>query len=181
MIIVEAYNPRWATWFQELRAAIWPTVSDVALALEHVGSTSVPGLAAKPIIDLDIIVRDEDAMRVVIERLAGLGYEHRGDLDIVGREVFRAPVGPIPHHLYACLEGSMSLRNHLILRDYLRQSAQAREAYAELKRGLAAAFPNSIDDYIDGKTAFVTGILAHQMPSGEVEAIAQANRKPSSS
>lgn len=121
-------------------------------------------------------MRDENALRTVIQRLATLGYEHRGNLGIEGREAFRAPNGPIPHHLYACLEGCASLRNHLVLRDHLRHSAQAREAYAELKHGLARAFPNSVDDYGEGKTAFITGILAHQMPSEEIEAITQANR-----
>ena len=86
-VVVENYNPIWAEHFNQLKDAIWPSINDTSAAIEHVGSTSVVGLAAKPIIDIDIVVDSLDVLPIIIERLRPLGYEHRGNLGIEGREV----------------------------------------------------------------------------------------------
>lgn len=166
-VIISPYSPQWPLDFEALRAKIWPVVAQHAAAIEHVGSTAVPGLCAKSIIDLDIIVGDEERMAGVMESLAGIGYRHVGDLGITGREAF-TPVEPptVPHHLYACLAGNEALSNHLILRDHLRRHPKARDAYGQLKTRLAAAHRHDIDAYIAGKTAFIEAILA-QYPSPE--------------
>src|SRR5882757_3210841 len=88
-VVVLPYNPDWAQKFQSLKELIWPKVSDFALSIEHVGSTSVPGLAAKPKIDLDIVIPSMDFLELAIERLALLGWEHRGNMGIHEREAFR--------------------------------------------------------------------------------------------
>jgi GrpB-like predicted nucleotidyltransferase (UPF0157 family) len=93
------YDPSWPRTFEALKAAIWPAVGSVALGVEHVGSTAVPGLAAKPIIDLDVIVATAGQVPLAIERLATLGYVHRGNLGIAGREAFESPRGLAAHTL----------------------------------------------------------------------------------
>ncbi len=87
-IIVEEYNPKWKDWYEELKSTIWPAVSDYALNIEHVGSTSIENLSAKPKIDIDIIVNDLNASNDCITALDKIGYKHRGDLGIVGREAY---------------------------------------------------------------------------------------------
>ena len=149
--IVE-YDPGWPEQFGEIRNRIWPCVCDLALGIEHVGSTSVPGLAAKPIIDIDIVIAARGLLPRVDLRLAALGYQHQGNLGIDGRDSFIAPSGPVPHNLYVCLNGSAALRNHLTLRDHLRAHPPDSQNYAVLKKSLAERFPKDIDQYVEGKT-----------------------------
>src|SRR3954469_3573282 len=118
-VIVVDYDPSWPDTFVRLRAHIWPHIADVATAIEHVGSTSVPGLAAKPVIDMTIVVPTAAAMQTVIDRLPTIGDRHQGDLGVPGREAFARPQRTPDHHLYASVVGSDGLRNHLAVRDYL--------------------------------------------------------------
>ena len=157
-IVVVDYDPRWSELFEALRARVASALGELALAIEHVGSTSVPGLAAKPIIDMDVVVRGGDVAEG-IARLAQLGYRHRGDLGILEREAFEPPAGSPAHHLYLCPEDSQALANHRAVRDFLRGDPVAARAYGELKKQLAAAHGRDIDGYIAGKTAFLVGVL----------------------
>ncbi|EEF58240.1 GrpB family protein [Pedosphaera parvula] len=178
-IIVEDYNPEWANHFEELKRRIWGAVSDVALSIEHVGSTSVVGLPAKPIIDIDIVISSHQQLAPVIERLRKLGYEHRGSLGIEGRDAFRAPEGAIKHNLYVCLQGCTALKNHLLLRDRLRQDAKARSQYGEPKKSLALKFADSIDDYVEGKTSFILSLLPDDgFQTEELDVIRAVNKAP---
>lgn len=175
---VEDYDPGWPDAFEGLRAAIWPAVSDIAISIEHVGSTAVPGLAAKPVIDLDVVVR-ADQVATGITRLTALGYEHRGDLGIPDREAFAQPAGSPRHHLYLCPSNSEALANHLAVRNHLRAHPQAAHAYGELKQGLARRFADDIDGYIEGKTAFLVDILRKAgFRNGTLREIEQMNRRP---
>lgn len=158
-IIVVDYDPAWAATFERLRATLWPVVADVAVAIEHVGSTAVPGLAAKPIVDLDVVVRGRADVPAVVGRLTALGYDHRGDLGIEGREAFRSPDGTPAHHLYVCRSDAASLANHLALRDHLRAHPERAHAYGALKRRLAHECAHDIDAYVAGKTDFIVEIL----------------------
>jgi GrpB-like predicted nucleotidyltransferase (UPF0157 family) len=158
-ITVVDHDPAWAATFERLRARVWPVVVDLAVAIEHVGSTSVPGLAAKPVIDLDVVLRSGGDVATAVERLAALGYAHLGDLGIDGREAFAPPPGAPDHHLYVCPPDSPALANHLALRDHLRRQPQLASAYGELKKHLATTFAHDIDGYVAGKTAFIVGVL----------------------
>ncbi len=158
-IIVEEYNPKWKEWYEELKSFIWPAVSDFALNIEHVGSTSIKNLSAKPKIDIDIIVNDLDASNDCINALENIGYKHRGNLGIIGREAFLAYNPKYQHNLYVCLADSDSLKNHLTLRDHLRANIEDVKIYSKLKYELALKFPYDIDGYIDGKTDFILSIL----------------------
>ena len=158
-IVIVDYDPSWPHTFAALRAPIWEAVCDIALAVEHVGGTSVPGLAAKPVIDMDVIVPSPSNIPAVIERLAVLGYEHRGDLGIQGREAFQSPPGLPKHHLYLCAQGCAAVENHLTIRNCLRRDPTVAAQYSLLKRQLAKQFPTDIDRYVSGKTEFLLGVL----------------------
>jgi GrpB-like predicted nucleotidyltransferase (UPF0157 family) len=177
-IEVVDYDARWPETFERLRSRIWTALKDVALAVEHVGSTSVPGLPAKPIIDISVLVPERSDVQTAISRLATLGYVHRGDLGIEGREAFANPDGLPAHNLYLCPRDSVALANHLAIRDYLRSHPEAATEYGELKRRLAERFPHDIDGYIDGKTAMLLTMLRSSGFSPEqLREIEQANRK----
>ena len=158
-IRVVDYDPIWSDRFKALRSHLLPVIQDIAMAVEHVGSTAVLGLAAKPIIDVDIVVRDRTYLLTAIDRLATLGYIHRGNLGIEGREAFAAPPDAVAHHLYVCLFDSPALKNHLVVRDYLRRYPEIAKAYGNLKKQLARTFSHDIEKYIDGKTDFILKIL----------------------
>ena len=158
-IVVESYNPKWATRFESLKAQLWPLIQEWAISIDHVGSTSVPGLAAKPIIDMDIVVEDAKRLQYVIRALELIGYVHRGNMGIEGREAFRVPNDSIKHNLYACTKDCTALKNHLFLRDHLRANEQSRNEYGNIKRRLASA-AMSIDEYVEGKTAFIVNVLS---------------------
>ena len=158
-IIVADYDQTWPARFEALRAQIWPHVHDVARGLEHVGSTSVPGLAAKPTIDLTIVAQSASHVVVNIERLESLGYAHRGDLGIPGREAFSQPDDLPSHHLYVCPPDNLALENHLAVRNHLRANPAVAAEYGQLKKRLAEQFPNDMDRYIEGKSSFLTRIL----------------------
>ncbi|MFN0019897.1 MAG: GrpB family protein [Pirellulaceae bacterium] len=178
IIIVDDYDPSWPQIFESLRSRVSEVVGDIAISIEHVGSTAVPGLAAKPIIDMGIVVPSQIEVAMAINRLAPLGYVHRGDLGIAGREAFRSPNDLPPHHLYLYIRGNPALANHLAVRDFLRRDPAAASAYGKLKKDLAKTFPGDIDSYIDGKTDFLLAILRQAgLPAEQLDAIEAANRK----
>ncbi len=153
------YQPEWAIQFQILSEQLRSVVGEFVSSIEHVGSTSVVGLSAKPIIDIDIVT-SRDNLSKVICALENFGYKHLGNLGIEDREAFKNPLNTvIKHHLYVCIEESLGLKNHLKLRDSLKANPAKVEEYAKLKRQLASAHPNNMDAYVAGKTKFVLGIL----------------------
>ena len=127
------------------------------------GSTAVPGLAAKPILDIDVVLSSSLQVAEAIARLAEVGYEHQGDLGIAGREAFASPSNPPAHHLYLVVRGSEPWRNHIQFRDYLREHPECAQAYTALKRSLAERFQNERDKYTEGKTEFIARVLRQAM------------------
>lgn len=160
-IVVTDYDPAWPDWFQRICGKVWPAVSDVALRIDHVGSTSVPGLAAKPIIDMDIVVASNEDVPAVIERLAAIGYRWRGDLGVEGRQAFkRVEEDDLPwHHLYLVVQDNKAHLNHVLLRDLLRRDSEARERYAALKRANVEAAAGDMDIYVAAKASLVAELL----------------------
>lgn len=156
---VVEYDPEWPGVFEQIRSYVWPAVSDIALNVEHVGSTAVQGLSAKPVIDVRVVVAAREDVPACIERLAGIGYVHRGTLGVPDREAFRRPDELPRHHLYLSPRDSLSLKNHLGFRDYLRSHPETVQEYGELKVSLACRFPADIDSYIVGKTEFILRML----------------------
>jgi len=165
-IIVESYDPAWRDGFEKIRAYLWPYMSDIALDMVHVGSTSVPSLAAKPIIDFNIVIESYDVFPRLAECLRKLGYEHDGDGGIPMRERFKGGLrdGFMPYHMYVCPKDSPELERQVLFRDYLRGHDGARNKYAALKQSLAEKHRYDIDAYIAGKHRFIMDIvdLAHR-------------------
>jgi GrpB-like predicted nucleotidyltransferase (UPF0157 family) len=177
-VMVVDYDPTWPQVFESLRARVLEAVNSFAISVEHVGSTAVPGLAAKPIIDIGVVVPSNREVAMAIARLEAIGYVHRGDLGIKGREAFRSPEGSPQHHLYVYVRGNTALANHLAVRDHLRQYPSVAAAYGQLKQEMARKFPGDIEGYCDGKTDFLLSILrAAGFSAEELAAIEQANRK----
>jgi GrpB-like predicted nucleotidyltransferase (UPF0157 family) len=169
-IVVVDYDPEWPRQFDRVREALLAAAAGIAVSVEHVGSTAVPGLASKPVIDVDLVVESPSTIAAVIERLDGLGYEHVGDLGIPDREAFRRPpaagpgedgAGPlqVDHHLYVVCRGGAELARHLAFRDSLRSDQALAREYAELKRSLAATLGHDREAYTEGKTEFVRAAL----------------------
>ena len=143
-------------------------LDELATAIEHVGSTAVPGLAAKPVIDIDVLLRSASDLPLAIARLASLGYEHRGDLGVTGREAFRAPPNDFPHHLYVCPPDNAEYKRHIAFRNYLLTHPEEANAYVRLKRNLADKFGLDRIAYNEAKSEFVADILrrADSTPPG---------------
>lgn len=176
-VVVVDYDSVWPHAFQALRDVLWEVLSDFASAIEHVGSTSVPGLAAKPVIDLDVVV-PRPWVAEAIARIETLGYRHEGDQGVPQREAFEAPPGAIAHHLYLCPEGSPALANHLAVRDHLRANRAAAESYGALKKRLAARFPFDRARYGEGKTGFLVTVLeAAGLDPAALDEIEEMNRR----
>jgi GrpB-like predicted nucleotidyltransferase (UPF0157 family) len=160
--LVEPYNPEWATWFLELHALLGRTLAGHFYAIEHVGSTSVPGMVAKPIIDIDVVMREGQFERIK-SFLAPLGYEHVGDQDVPGREVFKLD-GPLAttlplHHLYTLYPNAAELKRHFAFREYLKAHPDQAQRFSEHKLELAARFDNDRALYIEGKAAMVLEMI----------------------
>ena len=158
MLDLVDYDSAWAETFQHLRDLLWPNVEDLAESIEHVGSTSVPGLAAKPIIDMIIVLSPESTLSQVDERIVKLGYMYEGRSG-QGRSAYRHPAGMASHHLFACEPASPALINPIAFRDYLREHPSQALKYARLKKQLVRENPGDFRAYTEGKTAFILEIL----------------------
>jgi GrpB-like predicted nucleotidyltransferase (UPF0157 family) len=182
-IVIETYNENWKIEFDKAYKFYKNLLKDIEVQIEHVGSTSVKNLMAKPILDIDIIVNNANDNNRVIKLLETVGYTHRGNLGIEGREAFSYDVDNknihwIDHHLYVCLKGCNNLKNHLLLRDYLRNNPTAIKEYSDLKRSLANKYPYDIDLYVEGKTSLITSFLeACGMDCDELKNIVKINKK----
>lgn len=180
MIQVVEYDPKWPQRFEQLRCEYADAMAAAGVpvvAIEHVGSTSVPGLAAKPIIDCDIVIAEQYAPAASVT-LIELGFKPLGELGIPLRWAFKEPERLAGTSTYLVIEGSLSLRNHLAVRDVLRTDADLRDEYAAVKRRVGAAAAN-IDEYGRGKNAMVQKILAATALTEAERASIDANQVPS--
>ncbi|MEZ4774020.1 MAG: GrpB family protein [Bacteroidia bacterium] len=145
-MILQPYNSLWPENFESIKAILQTSISDSNIRIEHIGSTSVIGLAAKPIIDIDLIYPPSVNFLSVKECLEKIGYIHNGDQGIPGREVFKRPgdagfhkvLDSISHHLYVCSTDSEELKRHILFRNFLRDHEPARIEYQNLKYAIAA-------------------------------------------
>jgi len=182
-ISVEKYNPVWKIQFEKAKTFYEKVLKDIEVEIVHVGSTSIEGLWAKPILDIDIIVNNVIDCERTIEFLKSVGYKHIGNLGIEGREAFKysednSHIQWMEHNLYVCVRGNENLRNHLLLKNHLLQNKTAIEQYSILKRNLAKKYPHNIDSYVEGKTELIKGFLAAEgMNEEELERIELMNKK----
>lgn len=144
-LLIQEYNPQWAANFQAIQKILRAALVDLPVSIEHIGSTAIPGLAAKPIIDIDIALQEHTAFDTIKKRLATIGYNHPGNQGIPGREVFKRDataavqevLDRVAHHLYVCPANSEELQRHLRFRDYLLTHEDARTHYEQLKYAIA--------------------------------------------
>lgn len=158
---VVPYNVRWAELFRLEAARLSDAVSAAglpALRVVHVGSTAVPGLAAKPVLDIAAGRPIDTPPATYISVFEAVGYVHRGESGLPGREFFRRG-DPRSHHLHLVEYDGWHWRRYIAFRDALRADDSLRDAYATVKHELAAQFPLDREAYIEGKTAFVEGVL----------------------
>ncbi|MDP3130288.1 MAG: GrpB family protein, partial [Bacillota bacterium] len=148
--------------FAYIKSELAVALEDAVLAIEHVGSTAVPGLAAKPVIDIDVVIATLADFPLVRTRLESIGYRHEGDLGIPGREAFKYEDKRhlMKHHLYVCTADAAELKRHLAFRDHLRTHADDREAYGAVKRAAALRHPEDIEGYMADKADLIAAILA---------------------
>ncbi|AQR94813.1 GrpB family protein [Clostridium saccharoperbutylacetonicum] len=161
-VVVLPYDFNWSNEFQKIKAYIEKVLCNNIIGIEHVGSTSVEGLAAKPIIDLDVIIESYDNFEEVKAQLESLGYYHEGDLDIKGREAFAYDENEkmefMTHHLYVCPKNSDELKRHIIFRNYMRTSKEDVEKYSAIKLQAAKLYPKDIDSYCEYKSPCIIEI-----------------------
>jgi GrpB-like predicted nucleotidyltransferase (UPF0157 family) len=155
--LVEKYNPEWPKWFEEIKDFLGEKIAKACLRIEHVGSTSIPGMIAKPIIDLILVIKPE-RWEEVKSLLEEQGYYHKGNKGIPEREAFDLVDTTVKkslpaHHLYVCPKHSLELKRETAFRDYLRKNKADTERLSALKWELAEKFNNDKYPYMDGKAA----------------------------
>lgn len=170
-IIVTECNPLWTKMFEAEAAKIKHILGDNCIAIHHIGSTSVVGFAAKPIIDIMPIVYNLEDVDKAAAEFEKTGYEYMGEFGISGRRYLRKGGDERTHHIHIYSEKSIyDIERHLAVRDYLRSHPAACEQYANLKRKLANKYPYDNEGYCDGKEEFVQQL--------EKEALEWKGKKP---
>ena len=151
------HDPNWRQEFRQEAGRISAAAGSNAVAVHHVGSTAIPGIYAKPVIDLLLVIQDLAALDEKQLEMEALGYEARGEYGIPGRRFFRRDDkhGDRTHQVHAFEDGSPQIARHLAFRDYMIAHPETAQEYSDLKRELAAQHPSDIEAYMDGKNEFI--------------------------
>lgn len=171
-VTLEPYNPEWPLKFREVHEQLSSILKDVpVVSIEHVGSTSIPSMKAKPVIDIDIII-PTSSFEAARTALTGAGYTNCGEMGIPGRFVFRQPGygiidvaygmgehGELRRNTYVVIEGCLASRNHLDVRRVLLEDQELREEYARVKSNMEGVEFENLDQYVAGKTQVLCKIL----------------------
>lgn len=156
-VIVEDYNKSWMDDFAKIKAKLESILGQTAISVEHVGSTSVVGLSAKPIIDIDVVIDTIADLQEAVKKLEINGYIYEGDLGIADRYAFKyeGKHHLNLHHLYVCPQNSEELHRHITFRNFLRNHPEAVAEYSRIKKKGAKLYPNNIEKYIEFKSACI--------------------------
>lgn len=186
--LVETYNPDWKRWFDDIRNILTSALNEYSsqIRIEHIGSTSISGMIAKPILDIDIIIDDKSLVDRISIHLQNLGYIDRGEQGIPGRFAFRQSTEYVPkspqktrwinHHLYVCYRDSLALKNHLLFRDALINNNDLVLRYSQMKLNLVNERGMTREKYTIRKTEFILDVLAKLgLSSSEIKEINNAN------
>lgn len=188
-VTILPYDESWVTAFSTIQAALSAALITVkVLSIEHVGSTSVPGMAAKPVIDIDIVIAEEDIIAAIAE-LELNGYSYHEETASLDRYSFRynnhqrhakgteeQMTGEIRRNVYICGPGSLSLKNHLAVREALRNDSELRQEYSRVKMELAENDHATLSDYVDGKDAVLRKVLSKGgLSKEELDDVEKAN------
>ncbi len=164
-VIVVPYDNNWKNAFELIKNELAAGLDNYVIAIEHVGSTSIEGLAAKPIIDIDVIIESYNVFEKVKEKLFQIGYNYEGDLGIKDRQAFKYDDKPhlMKHHLYVCPQYSEELKRHISFRDYLRSHPDDRDWYGSVKMLAAKRYPFDIESYMIAKSPCAVEIIKRSM------------------
>ncbi|OBT70016.1 hypothetical protein VE03_00567 [Pseudogymnoascus sp. 23342-1-I1] len=188
-VTILPYDESWVTEFKKIQVALSAALTTVSvISIEHVGSTSVPGMAAKPIVDIDVVVIEED-ITAAVAALQMSGYTYHKETASLDRYSFRynnhqrhakgteeQMTGEIRRNVYICGPGSLSLKNHLVVREALRNDSELREEYSRVKMELAKNDHATLSDYVDGKDAVLRKVLSKGgLSKEEIEDVEKAN------
>jgi GrpB-like predicted nucleotidyltransferase (UPF0157 family) len=150
------HNPEWSRLADQETERILASLPFSVIGIYHIGSTSVPGIKAKPILDFVLEVADLDDVHQNISSFDNLGYTSKGEFGIPGRQFFtRDTDGERTHHLHVFQQGHPDIERHLVFRDYLRANPEAAREYERLKEELAQRFPNASGSYTEAKSEFI--------------------------
>ncbi len=183
---IEPYNSNWKIEFEKINQVIKAQLNGLEIDIQHVGSTAISGLIAKPILDIDIIIDNKNLLDDITLRLEKIGYISKGEQGIAGRFAFRQTSDDTPsaspkqkwqpHHLYVCFADSLALKNHLLFRDALRKDTNLVEKYGQLKISLTDNFKITSENYTTMKTEFIISVLATmEFEKEELSKIISAN------
>ena len=153
---VVVYDPNWITKFREEAKLILTILGDELLEMHHIGSTAIPGIFAKPVIDILPVVRSIENVNGYNPQFVEVGYEPRGEYGLPGRRYFSKDEGEEgKYHIHMYQIGNPEIERHLAFRDYMMSHPKEALAYSNLKVRLTQEFPSDIDAYMDGKDSFV--------------------------
>ena len=155
-IVVLPHDPAWAQVFEDEAALLRPIFGGNLVVIHHFGSTAIPGIHAKPVIDMLPVVKDIAAVDALNPQMEAIGYEPMGEYGIPGRRFFRKEIDGIrSHHVHAFQQGDSEIERHLNFAAFLRAHPEEAQAYSQLKIKLAQQFPHDINGYCDGKDALI--------------------------
>ncbi len=187
MFLLYPYNPIWKAEFDALQLFLNTELGDFEIDIQHVGSTAIPEIYAKPILDVDIILKNKKQLDNLSVKLERLGYKNKGEQGITGRYAFRQTSALTPttdqlkkwqeHHLYVCFSDSLALKNHLVFRDVLLQDKALAHSYSQLKINLMNEKGITRDKYNKLKTDFILSVLTNNgLSENEIDEIKKANK-----
>jgi len=185
--LIEPYNANWKAEFDHLKEVLLKALDRFKIDIQHVGSTSIPSLFAKPILDIDIIIDDKEILDNISAQLEKLGYINNGEQGISGRFAFTQASEFIPqtsvnnkwqtHHLYVCFSDSLALKNHLAFRDILLSDKDLVKEYSQLKINLTKKKGMTRENYTKQKTDFIIAVLAKNgLTEEDLNEIRRVNR-----
>jgi GrpB-like predicted nucleotidyltransferase (UPF0157 family) len=185
-VAISAYQTIWKDHFHKLSTLFQELLSTYPIEMHHVGSTSITGLWAKPILDIDIVIQDKSLLNAIITKLEKAGYEFRGDQGVPGRLAFKQTSLQVPftkdnfiwqeHHLYVCFADALALKNHLLFKEALLNNPTLIDQYNQLKRSLVDDPSMTREIYTKRKTTFILSVLANcGLTEQEIKEIESAN------
>ena len=159
-VSLSPYQNAWSKLFKEEKKRLEEVIGNDVLDIQHIGSTAVPGLSAKPILDIGVAVKSFEAAFALVSSIEELGYTYRGENGIPRRHYFvKGSPDKRTHHLHMFEKTNEEWTTHLLFRDYLRAHPEVAAAYQQLKEDLAAKHPNDRKAYTDGKHEFIQAVL----------------------
>lgn len=160
IVVLEDYNPKWKELFEEEKKILEEVLKEKAVRIEHVGSTAVPGLKSKPIIDICVVVKNLEDAREFEELLKPLDYHFREHQGVDDRYFYaKGPEENRTHYVHCETEDSKSYQNHILFRDYLRNHPKYIKEYAKIKEELEKEYKNIRSEYTKGKADFISKVI----------------------